>query len=468
MRLSEAAKVMKGTLQFGKDADADVLDFSAVSTDTRQLKAGELFFALSGPNFNAHDFLAEVAAKGAVAAVIAETESPKAESIEGLNCILVEDVLLALGQLAKAWRDQFDPQVVAITGSCGKTTVKEMVAAILSEAGQTLATRGNFNNEIGVPLTLFRLTAEDRYAVIECGANGAGQISYTAGLVQPHVALVNNVAAAHIEGFGSLQGIATAKGEIYHALRPGGVSVLNRDDDYYDFWKLNVNNMSTVSFSRDNEKEADVYLLGSHSDAAGSWDLKVHTPKGELSVKLPLLGGQNVINALAAISCVLPLGIGAEHIEKGLAKLTPVKGRMSPALIGEVLLVDDTYNANEASVEAAIRFLGDNKFDRTILVLGDLAELGHETRIIHMNLGSFAQEKGIHHLIGVGSQVHASVSAFGEGGIQADSHQAAAEACVNLISGKTCVLVKGSRSSAMEKVVEVLTELLNKPSEVSP
>lgn len=451
MQLREAAQAMHAELHC---RDPEFV-FQEVSTDTRTLEAGQLFFALSGERFDAHEFLDQVKEKGACAAVVSNQE--KANAIEGLDYLLVPDVTRALGHLAYAWRKQFDLNVVAVTGSSGKTTVKEMMASILAQKGETLATQGNFNNEIGVPLTLFRLRPEHRYAVIELGANHQGEIAYTVQLVEPQVALINNAAKAHVEGFGSLDGVAQAKSEIYGGLGPKGVAVINQDDRYCDFWEQKTSVVPQLFYSV--QQKADVWLKQAELQEDGCYRITVQTPSETINVKLPLMGRHNIANALAAITGLLPLEVTKSEIMTGLQSLQPVPGRMNPKpLHPQLLVIDDSYNANEGSVRAAIDVLADQQGSK-ILCLGELGELGEETAEVLAGIGRYAREAGIDELITVGEVAADAADAFEGPWVKCDNHQQAVDAILALNSEqRKVILVKGSRSAKMENVVSLLEQ----------
>lgn len=457
VKLSEVAQQLNARL-LGADAA-----FARVSTDTRTIAQGDLFVALKGDQFDGHDYVAQAFEKGAVAAMVSRT-LPGAHSL-----LLVEDTLRGLGQLSAVWTQQFHPQKVAITGSCGKTTLKEMVAAILSCEGPTLATRGNLNNEIGVPLTLLQLQPDHDYAVVECGANHVGEIAYTAGLVRPDVAIVNIVAPAHLEGFGSIDRVAQAKGEIYGALKPEGVAIINLDDAYASRYLSQTAGHRQLTFALMNP-HADVYAEQVELDAQGVYRIKVRSPGGALNVVLPLLGLHNVRNALAACAIALALKIPAAAICQGLQQVKPAKGRLYPVNdISGFHIIDDTYNANPASVKAAIDVLA-QAGENTCLVLGGMGELGETSDDMHAEVGVYAAEKGIASVYSLGpAAVHYqrgfdSVSAAKGRFFACEDHAAIARA-LQQNERNRMILIKGSRSTAMEKVIEALRALTCKHEE---
>ena len=448
LSLDDLLKPLQGQ-RLGGDAR-----FSAVSTDTRSLSKGDLFVALQGPNFDGHRFIGEAAAKGAVAAVVArdiETDLP---------LLRVADTRRALGRLAALWRETFPRPLVAVTGSNGKTTVKEMIAAILGQRGTVLATRGNLNNDIGVPLTLLRLQ-DEQYMVVEMGANHPGEIGYLSRIARPDVALITNAGAAHLEGFGDLDGVARAKGEIVEGLGPEGVFVVNGDSPHLELWRelAGERRLVTFGFHSPADVRADPEAMRMHWDSTGFHvSCPVFTPEGEISVTLALAGRHNLMNALAAIAAARAVGATAEEIVAGLLTVRPVKGRLCLRSGRQPYrVIDDSYNANPDSVAAAIAVLAEAPGERW-LVLGDLAELGGAGRAMHRVLGEQARSAGVEHLFAVGDASAEAAAGFGEGG-EAFGDQAALIATLRheLPVGAT-VLVKGSRSAAMDRVVDALVD----------
>ena len=366
--------------------------------------------------------------------------------------LVVADTRLALGQLAAAWRRQLQTPLVAVTGSNGKTTVKEMCAAILSRAGSTLATRGNLNNDIGVPLTLLRLSQEHRFGVIEMGANHAGEIAYLTQLAAPQVAIITNAAPAHLEGFGSVEGVARAKGEIFSGLSDNGVAVINADDDYAGLWRELSSGSRTLCFGL--AKPADVGARGL-GDVHGS-ELEVLTPLGSFHLNLPLAGRHNIMNALAAITAALALNIDFSDIAAGLESLSVVKGRLTMrAGLNGATILDDSYNANPASLHAGLEVLASCRGVR-LLALGDMGELGDNAEALHRQAGNDARAMGIDGLYATGRLSRRASEAFGENGHFYEQQQQLVEALLPQLNKEVTVLVKGSRSSRMERVVEAL------------
>ncbi len=437
MTLTAAARVLDGTLA-GRDTE-----FSGVSTDTRTLARGDLFVALTGPRFDGHAFVAEAAARGAVGALVARAVDA------GVPTVQVTDTRLALGRLAAHWRTQFAIPVIAVTGSNGKTTVKNMIAAIMAETGPGLATQGNLNNDVGVPLTLLRLRERDRYAVIEMGMNHPGEIDYLTHLTRPTIALINNAAAAHLAGLGSVEAVARAKGEIYAGLGDDGVAIVNADDDYAALWRELAGRRRIISFGLD--KPADVsaeYTLG----ADGS-TIHLHTPQGGISMRLPLLGRHNVMNALAAGSAALAGGASLADIQAGLEKLKAVSGRLEvKSGANGARVLDDTYNANPGSLAAGVEVLKAAAGER-VLVLGDMGELGEAAPDIHRRVGALAARLGIERLYAVGELTREAVAAFGANARHFESQEALIDDLRRAMHADMTVLVKGSRSSRMERVV---------------
>ncbi|WP_461481576.1 UDP-N-acetylmuramoyl-tripeptide--D-alanyl-D-alanine ligase [Porticoccus sp.] len=444
LTLSAAAQEFGGTLMYPD------CRFSAVSTDSRNIAEQELFVALRGERFDAHQFLAEVATRACGMVV----ERP----VRDINVPqwVVPDTCTALGQLALLNRRGFFGPLVAVTGSSGKTTVKEMIAAILGECGPVLATRGNLNNQIGVPLTLLQLNPRHRYAVIEMGASGPGEIAYLCSLAQPDVVLVNNVLPAHVAGFGSLEGIAAAKGEIYRGVSPQGSAVINLDEDWAASWRASAA-ARVLGFSMVDE-QADFRARELVADELGCYAFVLVTPAGEVAIRLPLSGRHNVANALAAAACAYAAGARLDAIAAGLSKLQAVPGRLNrQSLPGGAVVIDDTYNANPGSVKAAVDTLLVMK-GKHILVLGDMGELGDDEARLHGDVGRYAAQQGIESLLAVGPLSINSVREFGAGGEHFDSKAELAERLKALLQSDSVVLVKGSRFMAMETVVKQITE----------
>lgn len=443
--LSQLSGILQGELH-GVDATID-----AVTSDTRKLTSGCLFVALKGERFDAHDF-ADKAKEGGAGALLVSRKL----DID-LPQLVVKDTRLAFGELAAWVRQQVPARVVALTGSSGKTSVKEMTAAILSECGNTLYTAGNLNNDIGVPMTLLRLTNEHQFAVIELGANHQGEIAWTVGLTRPEAALVNNLAAAHLEGFGSLAGVAKAKGEIYTGLPVNGIAIMNADNNDWLNWQSTIGNRKVWRFSP-NAANSDFTATNIHVTSHGT-EFTLQTPTGGIDVTLPLPGRHNIANALAATALAMAVGATHDAVKKGLANLKAVPGRLFPVQLGEnQLLLDDSYNANVGSMTAAAHVLSEMPGYR-VMVVGDMAELGDESEACHIQVGETAKAAGIDCVLSVGKLSKAISDASGVG--EHFNDKAAMVARLEaLIAEKKIItiLVKGSRSAAMEEVARALQE----------
>lgn len=428
--------------------------FSQVCTDSRKLQSGDLFVALSGPHFDGHDYLGQAQKAGAVAAIVSRYN----ETID-LTQLLVSDVLVALGQLAAWWRQQHAIPVVAVTGSNGKTTVKEMLSSILRQNHSVLVTQGNLNNDIGVPLTLLGLNPGHQYAVIEMGASKAGDINYLTGLVRPNVALITNVAPAHLEGFGDITGVARAKGEIFNGLAKKGAAILNNDEPRVGIWRVMAADFNTINFGLRNKVDVTALDLSAGSQDGCSFTLA--TPSGNTGVCLALVGRHNVMNALAAASAALALNISLAEIKAGLEAVHPVSGRLAPALgVYGARLINDSYNANPGSIRAALDVLTACS-GRTVLVLGDMNELGNAAVALHEQVGRQAQTSGVGQLYTVGEFAGLAAGTFGQEGRHFPDQASLIlalrkELAAREKEGLCTILVKGSRSMQMERVVEGL------------
>jgi UDP-N-acetylmuramoyl-tripeptide--D-alanyl-D-alanine ligase len=436
----------------GSRSGADVA-VASFSIDTRTLQPGDMYIAIKGGNFDGNDFVAQAEQSGAVSLLVQRQVATR------LPAIRVDDTRLALGELAKLWRRNAGIPVVGITGSNGKTTVKEMTAAILSVNSEVLFTKGNLNNDIGVPLTLLRLQNAHRYAVIEMGANHPGEIRYTGAIVQPDVAVINNVGAAHVEGFGDINGVAGAKGELLQALGDEGIAVLNADDAYFGFWQTLAARRRIISFGID--ERADVgasEIRTTVSERRFATEFMLHCNGQSAPVQLQLAGRHNVANALAASAACLALGAGLAQIQAGLASVKPVTGRLQPLMTRQGnLLIDDTYNANPASLQAALQVLRQCPGEPW-LVLGAFGELGPESPAIHAQMGTEIKAAGVKRLFATGANAERSVAAFGAG---AEFYSAQGDLIADLeaqLSGDETILVKGSRAQKMERVAQALVE----------
>ncbi len=422
-----------------------------INTDTRSIADGEVFLAIKGPNFDGHKFVADAQQSGAIAAIVEH------EVAADIPQFVVQNSRRALGLLGEAVIRQVQPKTVAITGSVGKTTVKEMTAAILAKKGKVLATKGNFNNDIGVPLTLLRLSQDDEYAVIELGANHLGEIDYTTNLVKPNVAVVCNVAEAHLEGFGDLFGVARAKGEIFNGLGPDGVAVVNADSEFRDYWLSRLENKNVKQFSV--KAKLDVWAEDVKLDALARASFTLCSGSDKVQLSLPLPGQHNVMNALIATAVTQPFGVTLTEVADALGSMAPVKGRVNLIEVSSQLtVIDDTYNANVQSVKAAIDLLADIDGHR-VLALGDMAELGEHARQYHQEIGEYAKQRGIHQVYTLGVLSRYASDVYQQAGrhfSQRDKLLAQMTEDLSHIAEKTTVVVKGSRSSRMELLVQDL------------
>jgi UDP-N-acetylmuramoyl-tripeptide--D-alanyl-D-alanine ligase len=446
-RLSEAA-AMLGVPFAG--SDASVL---RVSTDSRSIQPGDLFIALRGEKFDGGAYAEDALRQGAAGVVLDHAQAPAVT-----QAIRVDDTRLALGRLAAAWRARFDLPVVALTGSNGKTTVKEMLAAILraetGDAEAVLATEGNLNNDIGVPQMLLRLRSHHRFAVFEMGMNHAGEIDYLTRLARPDVALVNNALTAHIGNLGSVEAIARAKGEIFNGLSDAGIAVINADDAHAPLWREANAQRIVVDFGQ----HADARVRGDIATHAFGSRLAVHLPNATLEIELAMPGSHNAMNALAAAALAFTLDVDHRSIVAGLTAFTGVKGRLQrkPALHGSTL-IDDTYNANPDSVKAALAVLAAQS-GKKLLVLGDMGELGQDAAALHAEIGLAAREAGTDRLLALGELTKATVGAFGHGAMHFDRIEALLAELETALDADTTVLVKGSRFMKMERVVNRFLE----------
>jgi UDP-N-acetylmuramoyl-tripeptide--D-alanyl-D-alanine ligase len=420
-----------------------------VCIDSRQLQPGQVFIALRGEQFDGHDFIEAAVQKGA-AAILSERSFPH---LSIPQCV-VSDTQQALTEWAILHRQAQTCAVIALTGSNGKTTVKEMIAAILPQP--SFATPGNLNNHIGVPLSVLRLKPEHQYAVFELGASHIGEIAHTAAIVKPQVTLINNIAPAHIEGFGSIDGVAQAKGEIHAALSENGVAVINADDAYADFWNPVLRDKQVLHFSQ--QQNTPIHARAITFNAEGQAEFILVTPKGEISIKLNVPGQHNISNALAAAACAYALEIDLDQIATGLNQFSGVAGRMSfKHGKNQALIIDDTYNANLRSMLTALDVLAMRK-GRRIFVMGDMGELGDWSEEHHQKVGAAARAQGIDLMMTCGKHSAAASAAFGQKAKHYVTQQALTEDLLPYLGADTTVLVKGSRSSTMERIVQQLVE----------
>ncbi len=426
---------------------------SSVSIDTRTLQSGDLYVAISGKNFDGHDFVVQAEAAGAAALMVerlVDTDLPQ---------IIVPDTRIGLAELAGFWRQNAAAKIVAVTGSNGKTTVKEMLASILSVNDPILATKGNLNNEIGVPLTLLRLNESHRYAVIEMGANHAGEIAFSSRYAQADVAVLNNVGAAHLEGFGSLEGVAHAKGEIISGLSPQGTAILNKDDVFFPLWQALAEHRHIISFGFAAEADVTATEISTQvEDNHFVTRFMLMAAQQKTQICLKLAGFHNVKNALAAAAACLALGISLTQIKQGLEALKPVTGRLQPWISRQgSLVIDDSYNANPASLQVALDVLTHCAGEK-IVCLGAFGELGDDSVAIHQSMGTLIKAAGVNRLYAVGENARHCVETFGEGAVFFTSQEALIVSLNQQLSGKETVLVKGSRAQRMENVAASLID----------
>ena len=443
MTLAEVADTLALTTQ-NRDTT-----FTGISIDTRTLAPGNLFAAIKGERVDGHDLVEEARIKGAAAALVMR---PVAAALPQLT---TGDIVAALGKLGAAWRNQFDIPIVAVTGSNGKTTTKNMLAGIMKAACQgneeeVLATKGTLNNHYGLPLTLAGLSNKHRYAAIEMGMNHFNEIKYLTEITQPRVAIITNAAAAHLEGVGDLAGVARAKAEIFLGLPDDGIAILNRDDAFYDYWCEQIGNHQHLSFGFHPDADVSAIL---HTTSDAYQKLMVKTPSGTIDINLPLLGKHNAANALAAAAACLAIGVDLTAIKAGLESIAPAPGRLlMHTLENGVKIIDDTYNANPYSLEAAVATLA-SFAGKKILVLGDMAELGSETKTIHHQVGTDIRSAGIDYLFTYGELSSNAAHAFGEGAYHFNELEKLVSALKPFLYNTTTILVKGSRSMKMEQVL---------------
>lgn len=448
MTLSSISGVLQGNL-VGPDAG-----FDRVCTDTRTLQPNDLYVALVGKNFNGNKFVEQAAANGACAAIVSELSDCQIPQLR------VADTTIALAEIAKLNRQLSSARVVAITGSQGKTSVKEMLGSIMRCVKPTSVTQGNLNNHIGVPLTLLRLERHHAYAVIELGASGPGEIAYTVRLVQPHVAVITNAAETHVEGFGSLQGVVETKGEIIDGLAEDGVLVLNASDSNFPQWRARAGKKRVVTFAvqlNDSTVNSDYMACNISTHDGVSSQFFLCTPKGEIAIDLDLLGTHNVANAVAAAAAAIELGAGLSDVQEGLSLVSAVPGRLArlKGLSGSSV-IDDSYNASPSSFQAAINVLS-HQVGRRILIMGDMGELGEKAEDEHRHVGEYASLSELDDLWAVGPMSRNAVLAFGAAARHFDSQDELVKHAKKELKEGVVVLIKGSRSAAMDEVVKKLS-----------
>lgn len=444
--LSQLSHIVQGRL-----TGADVR-FESVSIDSRTLTGGALFVALKGPNFDGHDFISTAKEQGAAAALVSQDIG------DTLPAVKVDDTRLALGALAASWRSDFEIPVIAVTGSNGKTTVKEMLSSIFAQACEgdcVLSTIGNLNNDLGLPLTLLRLRKSHRYAVTEMGMNHPGELTYLTSLARPNVAVITNAAAAHLQGLQSVEGVARAKSEIFSGVEAGGTAIINDDDEYALLWREIAQDLKIVGFSlqRKSDVTAEFDLYKDHSNVV------LQTPWGNATCHLGLPGKHNVANALAATAAAGAVGISLADIVKGLESWRGIKGRLQSKTINGLHVIDDSYNANPASIKAALEVLAIQP-GMQVLVMGDMGELGDDSASLHRQTGELARELGIDACFTLGEQTVITAEAFGNDAQSFTSIEQLVTALRKQIQDNhdrpINILVKGSRSMKMEQVIELL------------
>ncbi|MDH3714226.1 MAG: UDP-N-acetylmuramoyl-tripeptide--D-alanyl-D-alanine ligase [Gammaproteobacteria bacterium] len=436
--LKDAAGMMDAQM-LGVDAR-----FAGVSTDSRQTRDGELFFALDGPNFDGHTYVRAALTAGAPAAVVDRELAVR-------PLLLTDDTRMALGKLAVRWRTRCAPRVVAVTGSNGKTTVKEMLASILAAAGPTLATSGNLNNDVGLPLTLLQLAPSHRYAVTELGANHRGEIAYLTQLAKPDVAVITNATAAHLEGFGSVTGVAQAKGEIFLGLAAAGTAVINADDRHISLWRSLAASFKVLTFGVTADADVHAELADGH--------LHLTFDEATASVPTTLVGQHNARNAAAACAAALAFDLPLAKIAERLAQVRPVSGRLQfKTGAGGAVIIDDTYNANPASLQVALQVLAEQPQPHKYVLLGDMAELGEQGPQLHEQAGAAVREQGVQLFYAVGELARHAALGFGAGSVCFDEPSAAAQALRGRLTPEVCVLVKGSRAMRMERALALLLD----------
>lgn len=445
--LAEAAEYIGGVVQ------GDNVSFTEVSIDTRQLQAGQLYIAIKGERFDGHDFLQQAEQKGASAALISQPYHGT------LPVIQVKDTIKALADLARLHQTKLAVPTFAVTGSCGKTTTKNLLANILSQRYNTLVNASSFNNNIGVPLTLLQLNKDHQVAVTEMGANHAGEISELTAIGKPQIAMITNAYGVHLEGFGDLEGVARAKGEIFQGLADNGTAILNADNQFFEYWKTlitsNGKSQKIISFGIKNP--ADVTAKNIRLDTHSKPLFALVLPdKNEIEIALPLLGEHNIYNALGAAAAAFAFGLKADDIQQGLQTSKTTERRLVELTgINDACIIDDSYNANPTSVKAAIDILSGRPGQR-ILALGDMLELGKDESILHQQIGEYAKQAGLDALYCFGPLSQHAATAFGKNAEHFTNHESLIKVLLTRLDNQTTVLVKGSKSMNMNKVVKAL------------
>ena len=425
--------------------------FRGISIDTRTLQKDNLFVAIKGSRVDGHDFIQEAYQKGAALALVSHPVNSPLLTLE------VKDPIFSLGQLTAAWRQQFSIPFIAVTGSNGKTTLKNMIAAILiaaSKKEEVLFTQGTLNNHIGLPLTLARLNQQHRYAVIEIGMNHFGEIETLAQLAKPTVAVITNAAASHLENLGDIAGVARAKAEIFKGLTKQGIAVFNRDDAFFNFWRDQWGARPSLTFGF--HQDADI--TGIIHETKLTQYMTLSTPEGSIDIRLPLLGKHNILNALAAAAATLAIGIKLDAIKQGLESTEAAPGRLQlHTLANGVNIIDDTYNSNPFSLQAALDTLTAFAGEK-ILVLGDMKELGIEAKLFHTKAGEKIRAAGIQHLFTYGELSASTTQSFGQGASHFNNQEKLVHALKPFLHQEATILVKGSRSMHMEKIIAELVQ----------
>ena len=446
MLLSEAAKTV------GSSLDGEDVVFCGCSTDSRTIEKGNLFIALKGECFDGHQYISVAEKKGA-SSLIVDRGTPNTKPF-----VKVKNTRKAMGLLAKSWREKITIPLIAITGSNGKTTVKEMVTSILSTVSSVHSTSGNLNNDIGVPKTLFGLNKNHNYAVVEMGANKLGEIEWLSKISSPNVAVITQCAPAHLEGFKNIESVAKAKAEIYLGLQSSGTAIINADDIYADFWRNSCKEINQITFGI-KSKNADVRAERIKS-SIDNLSVKFILLLGKESVEicLPILGEHNVMNALAAAACCISLDISLQSIKKGLENISSIKGRLEIKTgKNRVRIIDDTYNANPASLDVAIKALC--SFDGPhYIVLGDMGELGDEAKTFHKKVGLLAKKRNVEGLFTIGELSIYASNDFGKDAFHFENYDELGKSLIKILGKNSTVLVKGSRSMKMERIVNLLME----------
>ena len=418
----------------------------AVSTDSRRIREGDLFVALRGNRFDGHQYVNEAAHAGAKGVLVDESADVSVAQV------VVGDTELALGRLASHWRQKFSIPLVAVTGSNGKTTVKEMIGSILSEHSETLVSHGNFNNAIGLPLSLLKLRQLHQFAVVEIGMNQIGEIEYLSKLACPDVVVITNASSAHLQYLKNLDQVAIEKGSLMVGLSDDGIAILNVDDEQVNYWKSIADRHRVITFGL--SEAADVKAVYQHLEFGSI--LKITTPRGIIQMELKLAGVHNILNALAATAAAIGLGISDSHIKSGLEKMSPVAGRLQLRQHKRGgRLLDDTYNANPASVAAALNVLKKLSGDRR-LVIGDMFELGENDAEFHREIGKLARQSGIGRVYALGNLTKYAVKEFGYGAQHFQDRQELVDDLLQQMDSNTIILVKGSRGMKMESIVNEL------------